>query len=173
MRLRHVFGRAGKPDRYYANDGPCGTDVEITREEYEKRLPPAQDSSPGPSSLIGWKTLTSDAAAVHPKQVKEVRELFRARGIAGAVVKDNGQIEFTSRSGRNDVLRAFNMRDNNAGYGDYAGKSIREPEPLPDIHPDIAGRDNTSRRGTRAQEEALHAEAQKIAQEILAMERRS
>ena len=62
--------------------------------------------------------LLSDGVGCMKAQVPEMREAIRRNGIQGAQVLDNGQIRFTSRRARREVLRMRGLRDADAGYGD-------------------------------------------------------
>jgi hypothetical protein len=59
----------------------------------------------------------------HPDQVKEYNDFYQSRGIRGAHHEEGtGVCVCESRRARNQVLAARNLRDNDAGYGDHAGK---------------------------------------------------
>ena len=62
--------------------------------------------------------LLSDGIGVMKAQVPEMRAAIARRGIQGVRVKDNGQLEITSRRGRKEVLRMRGFRDNDGGFGD-------------------------------------------------------
>jgi hypothetical protein len=64
------------------------------------------------------KPLVSDGMGCMKSQVPEMREAIQQRGIRGVRVLDNGQLEITSRRGRNEVLRMRGLGDADAGYGD-------------------------------------------------------
>ena len=64
------------------------------------------------------KPLVSEGVGCMKAQVPEMREMLKSRGIQGAHVRDNGQIEFTSRKARKQVMAARGLRDNEAGYSD-------------------------------------------------------
>lgn len=64
------------------------------------------------------KPLVSDGIGCMKAQVPEMREAIRAHGIVGAHVRDNGQIEFTSRRARRNVLKMRGLHDNDGGVGD-------------------------------------------------------
>lgn len=171
MRLRKVYGKFSKPDRFYADDGPFGTDVEITAEEYERRLPPPV-ASEGPSSLVSWDALQSVALELHPSRVEEARAEMHKRGLVGVDIGNDGSVTFNSRTARRDYMKAFNFYDRDAGYGDHAGRSVRPAEPPLDWHPDLM-QGNTRRYRSRQEEDAaIRAEAEQIAREILELEQR-
>jgi len=62
--------------------------------------------------------LVSDSIGCMKHQVPEMRRVIREHGIQGATVRDNGQVEFTSRRARRDLLRVRGARDHDAMYGD-------------------------------------------------------
>lgn len=67
--------------------------------------------------------LESQAIGVHRSQVKEFNEYYKKNGIVGAVHKPDGTLVMESRQARNEVLKLRGCRDNDAGYGDYAGEN--------------------------------------------------
>lgn len=69
------------------------------------------------------KPLQSLGAGCHPKQVTEFNQMLAGAGITGARHLPDGKCEFDSREARNQVLKLRNLRDNDAGYGDYAGQN--------------------------------------------------
>jgi len=64
------------------------------------------------------KPLVSEGVGCMKAQVPEMREAIRERGIVGAHVRDNGQIEFTSRRARKEVMKMRDLHDNDGGYSD-------------------------------------------------------
>lgn len=64
------------------------------------------------------KPLISDGLGCMRGQVQEMREAIKERGIQGVKVRNNGQLEITSRRGRAEVCRMRGLHDNDAGYGD-------------------------------------------------------
>jgi len=62
--------------------------------------------------------LVSDGLGCMKSQVPELRETIRQHNIKGVQVKDNGQLEITSRRGRKELLAVRGLVDNEAGYGD-------------------------------------------------------
>ena len=67
-----------------------------------------------------WK---SQSAGCHPSQTKEWNEQLKRHGVKCAEYKPDGTLECTSRKARNQVLKSRNLRDRDAGYGDYAGEN--------------------------------------------------
>ena len=66
-----------------------------------------------------WSTgLVSDAAGVHPNQVKEFREDAQKQGFTGVSFTDSGDCVFHSRRERARYLKHRGLFDRNGGYGD-------------------------------------------------------
>ena len=62
--------------------------------------------------------MKSDAAGVHPTQVKEASESAAKKGVPTRFEAQTGQAIFESRGHRKKYLKAHGLRDRNAGYGD-------------------------------------------------------
>lgn len=62
--------------------------------------------------------LVSDGLGCMKTQVPEMREAIKAHAIQGVRVRDNGQLEITSRRGRKELLKMRGLVDNDGGYGD-------------------------------------------------------
>lgn len=62
--------------------------------------------------------LISEGLGCMKSQVPEMREAIRAHGIKGVVVRDNGQLEITSRRGRAELCKLRGLADADGGYGD-------------------------------------------------------
>lgn len=62
--------------------------------------------------------LVSEGVGCMKSQVPDMREAIRAEGIVGAHVRDNGQIEFTSRKARKQVMAMRGLHDSDGGYSD-------------------------------------------------------
>ena len=62
--------------------------------------------------------LISDGVGCMKSQVPEMREVIRKHNIQGAQVLPNGQIRFTSRRARKELLRVRGLCDNEGSYGD-------------------------------------------------------
>ena len=92
----------------------------VTKEEWDAR--PGQGLRGGaPLGTVAYtesKPLISDGIGCMRSQVPEMREMIRQRGIQGVYVRDNGQLEITSRRGRRDLLRARGLADADGGYSD-------------------------------------------------------
>jgi hypothetical protein len=65
-----------------------------------------------------WKSLGMGCSS---RQVKEFNDFYQENGITGAYHEPDGTCVATSRKARNQVLKLRNMRDNDAGYGDWSG----------------------------------------------------
>lgn len=63
----------------------------------------------------------SVAAAVHSSQVNDFNEDYKRHGIS-AYHKKDGTLACADRNSLNRVLQIRNLRNNDAGYGDWAGK---------------------------------------------------
>jgi hypothetical protein len=61
--------------------------------------------------------MKSDAAGVHPDQIKEAYEHSVKIGIPTQFVPD-GRAVFTGKQHRKDYCRAIGLHDRNGGYGD-------------------------------------------------------
>jgi hypothetical protein len=90
---------------------------EVSKAEFDGHFPdkPIGDGT----GLCGWKELHSDAAAVHPKQIKEATESASSKGVP-TNFDSEGRPIFTSRTHRSRYLRAYGFFDRSAGYGDPA-----------------------------------------------------
>lgn len=89
---------------------------EVTRREFlRKRV--GGSGAPMASQAYSMP-LISDGIGCMKAQVPALRELVRRHNIQGVKVKDNGQLEITSRRGRRELLRARGLVDNDGGYGD-------------------------------------------------------
>ena len=64
------------------------------------------------------KPLISDGIGCMKSQVPEMREVIAQHNIKGVRVRDNGQLEITSRRGRRDLLRVRGLVDGDGCYGD-------------------------------------------------------
>lgn len=67
-------------------------------------------------ALSCWP-LTSDAAGVHPTQVREATEHAARMGIPTEFTRDGAAV-FRDRTHRKKFLKAHGLRDLDAGYGD-------------------------------------------------------
>lgn len=70
-----------------------------------------------PRACTGNWPMYSDAAGVHPDQIKEAYEKSVKDGVPTQFTPD-GRAIFTSRKHRKDYCRTIGMHDRNGGYGD-------------------------------------------------------
>lgn len=108
-----ITGKAGK-ERYFVEG------KEVSREEFDSAFP---DHRIEPGDVCGaghqpsaWP-LCSEGAAVHPDQIPEATESAKNKGVPTSFTSDGCPI-FTSRQHRKEYLRAYKMRDHDAGYSD-------------------------------------------------------
>jgi len=95
----------------------------ISQAEFRKRKPMRRGSGAPMVSKSYARPLESVGLACSKRQVGEFNALYADAGISGAYHRPDGTCVFESRRARNDVLRLRGVRDNDAGYGDYAGRS--------------------------------------------------
>lgn len=86
------------------------------------------DAKPGvglrggvPMGTVAYKEhdpLVSEGLGCMRAQVPELREEIKRRNIRGVRVRDNGQLEITSRRGRRELLKMRGLHDNDGSYGD-------------------------------------------------------
>lgn len=62
--------------------------------------------------------LISEGLGCMKSQVPEMRDVIQRHNIRGVVVRDNGQLEITSRRGRRELLRVRGLVDADGGYSD-------------------------------------------------------
>lgn len=93
---------------------------EVTAEEFRKGA--KDDWLDGPPMTANTYTahdpLVSDGLGCMKRQVPELRETIRKHNIRGVAVKDNGQLEITSRRGRKELLAVRGLVDSDGGYSD-------------------------------------------------------
>jgi len=109
VKLRHVFGEYGKPDRFYV-DGR-----QVTEEEYRKVCPLGRCASG--NALQSSKVKASIALAVHPKQVKEATEAAIRRGCPTDFLPDGRPI-IRSRAHQAEFIKGLGLFNRDGGYGD-------------------------------------------------------
>ncbi len=107
----------GEKSRYFLEEG-IAPYREVTKAEYLKHFPdqPLSGGTFGGTPTKGWP-ISSRALAYHPKQVEEARAHLAKIG-EPTEVKDDGSVVLTDRGHRKRLLKALNMHDNEAGYGD-------------------------------------------------------
>ena len=62
--------------------------------------------------------LISEGLGCMKTQVNELRSVIRQHNIQGVQVKNDGQLEITSRRGRKELLAVRGLVDNDGSYGD-------------------------------------------------------
>jgi hypothetical protein len=130
--MKGIIQGHGDKAKYFLVDGILKR--EVSKEEFdaaqEAERPKAPDGTFG-DSLRGFKPLASNALAVHPKQVKEARELAASRGVPTEFTV-GGQPVFTSRQHRKDYMqRVRGSFDQDGGYGDASPGSFKGDRPPP------------------------------------------
>jgi len=73
-------------------------------------------------AITSGKPLESLAMSCHRSQVGEYNAFCCKHGITGAYYRSDGTCVLESRQARNQLMKARGLHDNDAGYGDYAGK---------------------------------------------------
>ena len=93
---------------------------EVTPAEFHRQGPVGGTGVPmfAGTAYNSAKPLVSEGVGCMKAQVPEMREAIKEHGIVGAHVKDNGQIEFTSRRARRQVLEMRGLHDQDGGYSD-------------------------------------------------------
>ena len=66
----------------------------------------------------GHDPLISDGLGCMKSQVPEMRKAIKKRNIKGVRVRENGQLEITSRRGRRELCRMRGLADADGGYSD-------------------------------------------------------
>ena len=93
---------------------------EVTREEFTAGA--KRDWLDGPpmtaNTYSAHDPLISDGIGCMKSQVPEMRRVIKQHNIQGVAVKDNGQLEITSRRGRKELLAVRGLVDADGSYGD-------------------------------------------------------
>lgn len=93
---------------------------EVTAEEF--RAGAKGDWLDGPpmtaNTYRAHDPLLSDGMGCMKSQVPEMRRMIQHHNIKGVQVKDNGQLEITSRRGRKELLAVRGLVDSDGGYSD-------------------------------------------------------
>jgi len=103
----------------------------VSLKKFQRKLPGqtglaelvAANCKATPQAIRANKPLESVGLAVHKDQVAEFNEFYRENGVNGVHHKANGACVIESRAARNKVLALRGLRDNDACYGDCAGKN--------------------------------------------------
>jgi hypothetical protein len=93
---------------------------EVTKEEWDaKKGVGLKGGVPlGTIAYRADKPLLSDGMGCMKSQVGEMRDVIKKHNIQGVFVRDNGQLEITSRRGRRELLKVRGLVDADAGYSD-------------------------------------------------------
>jgi hypothetical protein len=92
---------------------------EVTEEEFHRDGPVGGEGIPmGTSAYSEVAPLVSDGLGCMQSQVGDMREAIQKRNIPGVRVRDNGQLEITSRQGRAAICKMRGLADADGGYGD-------------------------------------------------------
>ncbi len=93
---------------------------EVSPEEFRAGAKPDWLGSPPmtANTYTAHDPLVSDGMGCMKSQVPELRDTIRKHNIQGVAVKDNGQLEITSRRGRKELLAVRGLVDNDSGYSD-------------------------------------------------------
>jgi len=92
----------------------------VTEEEWHAHKGAGLDGS-APMGTVAYSEsnpLISDGLGCMKSQIPELRDTIRRHGIHGARVLNDGQIQFTSRRARRELLRVRGLCDNDGGYSD-------------------------------------------------------
>jgi hypothetical protein len=92
----------------------------VTREEFLKGANDDFLKAPALASntYSQHDPLKSDGLGCMKSQVPELRSVIRKHNIQGVQVKNDGQLEITSRRGRKELLRVRGLVDSDGSYGD-------------------------------------------------------
>lgn len=112
--------------RVFKFDPRVGKVVEATPPAVTKRL--GKPKKPKKVNWSGWSRGAvggwprfSDSMSVRPKARKKVMKMLAAAGIP-TEINEQGQFKMDSRQHQNTLLKFYNWRNNDGGYGDYDGK---------------------------------------------------
>lgn len=92
-------------------------DREVTRAEYDRRMPDKPIEEPLAAETTGIWPLVSEAMGVHPKQVEEAYTDSVKKGVPTQFDK-MGRAVLTNRAHRKAYLKAYGVHDKSGGYGD-------------------------------------------------------
>lgn len=103
---------------------------EVSAEEYDAAFPDKPMARAGKCSLVGWsKPILSDALAVHPKQIGQVMERNKKRGLHVEYETEYGRPILKSREERRKLMEISGVHDKQGGYGDDTkNKTTKEPD---------------------------------------------
>ena len=92
----------------------------VTREEFLKGANNDFLKAPAmaANTYSGHDPLISEGLGCMKSQVSELRNTIKQHNIQGVAVKNDGQLEITSRRGRKELLAVRGLVDNDGSYGD-------------------------------------------------------
>jgi hypothetical protein len=92
----------------------------VTREEFLKGANDDFLKAPALTSntYSQHDPLKSDGLGCMKSQVSELRSVIKKHNIQGVQVKNDGQLEITSRRGRKELLAVRGLVDSDGSYGD-------------------------------------------------------
>src|SRR5687768_4318740 len=98
--------------KYYENGR------EVSAEEFRKGSKDLVGPPMTANTYRAHDPLLSDGLGCLKSQVPEMRRMIQHHNIKGVQVKDNGQLEITSRRGRKELLAVRGLVDSDGGYSD-------------------------------------------------------
>lgn len=110
MRLKTIYHRNGASEHFI--DG-----VPATQEEVDAAFPSKPIGLPLLAQTSSCWPMKSDALAVHPKQIEQVRARNKKHGLNIEYAPDGRPI-LQDRGMRRDLMKIEGVHDNNGGYGD-------------------------------------------------------
>ncbi len=110
MRLRTIYHRNGTVEHFI--DGKSASQAEV-----DETFPPKKIGVPLRAQTSTCWPMKSDALAVHPKQIKAVRERNKKHGLHIEYARDGRPI-LQDRGQRRDLMKIEGVHDRNGGYGD-------------------------------------------------------
>jgi len=94
----------------------------VSKEEWDARKGVGLDfNGTAPLGTVAYtesNPLVSDGPGCMRGQVPELRKVIRKHNIKGVRVRNNGQLEITSRRGRKELLKVRGLCDADGGYSD-------------------------------------------------------
>ena len=91
---------------------------EVTKAQFRRRKPKPIGAPMVSHTYRAHDPLLSDGIGCMKSQVPEMREVLKKHNVKGVLVRDNGQLEITSRRGRKELLRIRGLADADGGYSD-------------------------------------------------------
>lgn len=107
-------------NRYFVDD------VEVTREEWDRRYPSKKIGVTGASNQGACWPQKSLAFGVHPKLIKKAMQRNARHGV-NVTYDAKGHAIIPDRGTRAKLCRLEGMHDNDGGFNDYTGFSGNAP----------------------------------------------